>query len=240
MIKFIIVDDDIKFQNNLKELIRRTTFNNEERTEISCFNTYNSDLQHLINDNSQRKVYLLDIDLQCEITGINIALKIREKDWDSEIIFLTYHNGFFEKVYRSICKVFDFIEKYDNMEKRLVKDIKKIINQKYDVKMFKYKNRQIDLQVYLKDILYIYRDTVERKLVMVTTNNKFLINKNISDMLKELDGRFIQTHRSCIANKEHITLFKWKDGCFTLDNKKDIFLLSKKYKEQIEKEDIMI
>ena len=98
MIKFIIVDDDIKFQNNLKELIRRTTFNNEERTEISCFNTYNSDLQHLINDNSQRKVYLLDIDLQCEITGINIALKIREKDWDSEIIFLTYHNGFFEKV----------------------------------------------------------------------------------------------------------------------------------------------
>ncbi len=240
MIKFIIVDDKIEFQNQLKKIIRKTIFNNDKKIAINCYEKYSADLQQEINDKSQRKVYLLDIDLETEISGINIALKIREKDWDSEIIFLTSHSNFFEKVYRSICKVFDFIEKYDNMEERLIKDIKKIINQKYDVKMFKYQNRQIDLQIYLKDILYIYRDTVERKLVIVTTNNRFIINKNISDMLKELDHRFIQTHRSCIANKEHITLFKWKDGCFTLDNKKDIFLLSKKYKEQIEKEDMMI
>ena len=239
MIKFIIVDDQINYFNQIKKIIRTSNFHNKN-IELKYFKKYSRSLQQEIDDTSERKIYILDIKLADSISGINIALKIRKDDWDSEIIFLTSHHNYFEKVYRNIYKVFDFIEKDNHMSERLTKDITDIINQKYDVKMFKYSNRQIDLQVYLKDILYIYRDTIERKLVIVTTHSNFLVNKNISDIIQNLDERFIQTHRSCIANKEHITLFKWKDGCFTLDNKKDIFLLSKKYKEQIEKEDMMV
>ncbi len=233
MIKFIIVDDDEEFQNNLKNIILKTAIKNNQLIEINCFKKYNSSLQKIMDDNSQRKIFILDIDLKSKLTGINIALKIRENDWDSEIIFLTCYENLFEKVYRNIYKVFDFIEKHKNMEKRLIKDINTILKKKYDVKMYKYSNRAIDLQIYLKDILYIFRDTTERKLVMVTTNNKFLINKSISSILKDLDKRFVKTHRSCIANIEHVNLFKWNEGSFILDNKKKVYLLSKKYKEEI-------
>ena len=233
MIRFIIVDDNEEFQSNLKNIILKTAIKNNQVIEISCFKKYSSSLQKIIDDNSQRKIFIMDIDLKSKLRGINIALKIREKDWDSEIIFLTSYEKMFEKVYRNIYKVFDFIEKYKNMEKRLIKDINAILKQKYDVKMYKFSNRAIDLQIYLKDILYIFRDTSERKLVMVTTNNKFLINKSISSILKDLDKRFVKTHRSCIANIEHINLFKWNKGSFILDNKEEVFLLSKKYKEDI-------
>ncbi len=236
MIRFIIVDDKLEYQNRIKRIIRQTVFSKEKRIEIKCFRKYCPELQKIIADNSQRKVYLLDIDLETNISGINIALKIREHDWDSEIIFLTCYQNYFEKVYRNICKVFDFIEKHKEMEARLTKDIKKIISQKYDISMFKYTNRQVDLQLYLKDILYIYRDTVERKLVIITSNNSFKVNKNLKEIIKELDKRFIRTHRSCVVNKEHIRLFKWNEGSFVLDNKKIVPLLSKKYKEQILKE----
>jgi oligoendopeptidase F len=76
----------------------------------------------------------LDIELNSNLSGINIANKIREDDWESEIIFLTNHDNMFEQVYRSIYKVFNFIEKYHNFEERLSKDLAKIVNKNYDNK----------------------------------------------------------------------------------------------------------
>ena len=232
MITFIIVDDQDDYQKQLKSIILKIVFK-ISNIEIKCFSEYNGELQKEIEDTGKRKVYILDVNLGKKISGIDIALKIRQCDWDSEIIFLTFHQQYFEKVYRSIYKVFDFVEKHNHMIEHLTKDINSIINQKYDVKMFKYSNRQIDLQVHLKDILYIYRDTIERKVAIVTTHSKFLISKSITDILKNLDERFIQTHRSCIVNKDHVSLFKWNEGSFVLDNRMEIFLLSKNYKKTV-------
>lgn len=240
MIRFVIVDDKEDMQNELKSIIRKSTFNIDQSIEIKCFKNHNNELKKIIEDTSMRTIYLLDIDLNSEITGINIAQKIRVKDWNSEIIFLTYHDKYFEKVYRSIYKVFDFIEKFDNMNKRLTTDIKKILLQNYDVSMYKYSTRQIDLQIYMKDILYIYRDTDERKLVIITTSNTFMINKTISEILEELDDRFAQVHRACIVNRQHVHLYKWNDGYFILDNKDKVYMLSKKFKENVKKESTYI
>ena len=237
MVKFIIVDDNENDLKLIKSIIRKTAFNGENIIEIKCFKKYDLELQQIIDDTSERKIFLLDIDLNSKITGMNIALKIRENDWDSEIIFLTAYNHYFVKVYKSIHKIFSFIEKNKDMEKNLTNDIKSILKKKYDNKMYKYSNNQINLQIYLKDILYIYRDTTERKLVIVTTNNRFLINKNICDILEDLDNRFVQTNRSCIANKKHVNLYKWTKGSFILDNSEEVFLLSKKYKDEILKDE---
>ena len=228
--KFIIVEDDENYQVVYKKIIRKCV---NQPFKIESFKNYNSLLQKEIDDTSERKVYLLDIKLEKIISGIDIALKIRQHDWDSEIIFLTGHKSYFETVYKNIYKVFGFIEKTSDMNTQLSKIIKDIMNKKYDVKMFKYHNSQIDLQIYLKDILYIYRDTYERKLVIVTTHSKFLINKNIADILSNLDSRFIQTHRSCIVNNDHVCVYNWNRGSFILDNKQEIFLLSKHYKKVV-------
>ena len=220
MIRFIIVDDEVDMQKRMKNIILKETFNLKEEIEIKYFNKYNDELQNIIDDQSIRTIYLLDVDLNDKIDGISIALKIRKNDWNSEIIILTYHDDYFERVYRNIYKVLDFIEKYKNMEERLSSDIKDVLNQDYDVNMFKYSTNQVDLQIYNKDILYIYRDTQKRKLVIVTTHNIF--------------------HRACIVNTKHVNLYKWNDGSFILDNNEEIFLLSKKYKNNIKKENIFI
>lgn len=240
MIRFIIVDDEVDMQKRMKNIILKETFNLKEEIEIKYFNKYNDELQNIIDDQSIRTIYLLDVDLNEKIDGISIALKIRKNDWNSEIIILTHHDDYFERVYRNIYKVLDFIEKHKNMEERLSSDIKDVINQDYDVNMFKYSTNQVDLQVYNKDILYIYRDTQKRKLVIVTTHNIFLINSTIKTILQKLDYRFKQVHRACIVNTKHVNLYKWNDGSFILDNNEEIFLLSKKYKNNIKKENIFI
>ena len=157
MLKIIVVDDETEEHTRVRKIIKPLLFKYEELTDPIFFDGYNDELKSIIKDTSERKIYLLDINLGTKITGLNIASLIREEDWNSEIIFLTNHDNYFEKVYRNIFKVFDFIEKFDNLPDRLTEDLELILNKDYDNAMFTFKNNQVNLKLFLKDILYISR-----------------------------------------------------------------------------------
>ncbi len=229
MIKFIIVDDEIKWIDEYEKIINDVAFNSNKQYEIKKFKKYDEELHKLILDNSEQKIYLMDLDLENKHTGMDILREIREEDWDSEIIVLTNHDRMFETVHKEIYKTFDFIEKFDNFEVRLRKDLKKIISKKYDTDKFIYNNNKISLQIYLKDIIYVYRDTVDRKLVIKTTNNQFIVNMPINEMMEKLDDRFIQCHRSCIINDERIVEKNYAQGYFVTDTGEKVDMLSRKY-----------
>ena len=229
MIKFIIVDDEIKWIDEYEKIINDVAFNSNKQYEIKKFKKYDEELHKLISDNSEQKIYLMDLDLENKHTGMDILREIREEDWDSEIIVLTNHDRMFETVHKEIYKTFDFIEKFDNFEVRLRKDLKKIISKKYDTDKFIYNNNKISLQIYLKDIIYVYRDTVDRKLVIKTTNNQFIVNMPINEMMEKLDDRFIQCHRSCIINDERIVEKNYAQGYFVTDTGEKVDMLSRKY-----------
>lgn len=234
MIKIIVVDDDKEMHNTVRQIIRKVIFNIE--TEIKIYNFYkiSSELEAEILDDSYHKIYLLDIELANSGSGIQIAKKIREKDWDSQIIFMTNHDKMFETVYRNVYQVFDFIEKFHDFAPRLEKNLKTILNMKFDNKIFYYSGRNADLQLYMKSILYIYRDAEERKVVLVSDKNTFIINLSLHEALMRLDDRFAMCHRACLVNKSRVQKYDWSNKQFTLDNGKTIKMLSKRYKKEIE------
>ena len=231
MIKYVVIDDENKDLELVEKVINKVLFKTENEYEIYKFNKYNTELEKLINDNSEPKIYIIDIELDNKKSGLDIARKIRENDWDSEIIIITNHDRMFETVYKTIYKVFNFIEKFDNMESRLEEDLTVISKRNFDKEKFVYENNKISLQIYLKDILYIYRDTVERKLVIITTNNKYLVNLTIKEMLDKLDYRFKQVHRACIVNSERVRMFVWQNGYFELETGENIYMLSKSFRK---------
>lgn len=231
MIKFIIVEDDKKWVNEYERIINDIFFKSDKEYDIFSFTKYNEDLHNLIVDNSEQKIYLMDLDLEfSKVSGMDILREIREVDWDSEIIVLTNHDRMFETVHKEIYKTFDFIEKFNDMEKRLKKDLEKIEKRKYDKGKFIYNNRKISLQIYLKDIVYIIRDSEERKLIIKTTNNEFVVNMSMQEMLEKLDNRFAQCHRSCIINEDRIVEKNYIKGYFVTDAGEVITLLSRKFR----------
>lgn len=231
MIKFIIVDDEDKWLKEYERIINEVLFKSDKEYEINSYKKYCEELKNQILDNSEQKIYLMDLELDPKHTGMDILREIREDDWDSEIIVLTNHDRMFETVHKEIYKTFDFIEKFDEFEKRLKKDLKKIISKKFDNGKFIFNTRKISLQIFYKDILYIYRDTVDRKLVIKTTNNEFIVGISINEIIKKLDGRFTQCHRSCIINEDRITEKNYVNGYFITDTKEQVHMLSKKYRE---------
>ena len=230
MIKIVIVEDEDKWIELYENVVNDLLFESNKEYKIFSFKKYNSDLKALIKDNSEPKIYLMDLELDIKHTGMDILREIRENDWDSEIIVLTNHDRMFETVHKEIYKTFDFIEKFDNFEKRLKRDLKKIINKKNDTDKFMYETRKISLQIYLKDILYIYRDTIDRKLIIKTTNNEFIVSMTFNDILKLLDHRFKQCHRSCVINEDRVTEKNFVEGYFITDTGERVDLLSKKYR----------
>ena len=96
MIKIIVVEDEKIHQDNIKEVISKVVFKTEEDIKVEYFTKYNKTLQNIIKDDSIRKIYILDIELEGSISGIGIAKKIREIDWESELIFTTSHDKMFE------------------------------------------------------------------------------------------------------------------------------------------------
>lgn len=234
MINFIVIEDDIASQEVVRKVLRKFSMTKENQIDIKYFTKYDKELQEIVNDTSRRKIYILDIELETQVSGIEIAKKIRKKDWESELIFLTCHDKMFETVYRSVYEVFDFIEKFYNMEKRLEHDLKMIFQKNFDNKMFIFTSRNADLQIYYRAITHITRDKEERKIVLHTDINKFKINMKLVDALKLLDGRFMQTHRGCIANSQRVQQWNWAKGYFVLDTGEKVECLSKSYKMESE------
>ena len=230
MVKFVIVDDEEKEIARVKSLIKEVT----NDCEIVSFSKINSELKAEIQNIDEHKIYILDIQLANKVSGISIAKLIREVDWESEIIFITNHDKMFESTHRSVYEVFDFIEKFHDFDRRFKKAIKEILKRNFDNRMFKYNATNIELNLYYRAIPYIYRDTEERKLVIVTNNNKYKIGMNIKDIMPYFDDRFIQCHRSCIVNKNRVEERNYKDGYFVLDTGEKVYMLSKMNRKMME------
>lgn len=227
MTRFIVLDNDEKELNNIIKIIKEVT----EEGVIKTFKSVNKEFIAELSNNDMPKVYILDIELDSDISGINAAKLIRKNDYESEIIFITNHDKMFESAHRSVYEVFDFIEKFHNFKNRLKKDISIITTKNNHSKCFKYQNNNVELNIYYDRILYIFRDTNTRKIVIVTANNEYKLNLNLNDIEKYLDSRFKKCHRSCIINTEHVELLDYKKGFFKLDTGKEIYMLSKKYKD---------
>lgn len=231
MVRVVVVDDDKEELEHIKDLLDEVV---KEEKEVVTFTRLTDRLKKEIQNTDLRKIYVLDIEIGHKVSGISIAKLIRDVDWESEIIFITNHDKMFESVHRTVYEVFDFIEKFHEFDKRFKKDIQTILKRNFDNKMFVYKTNNIELNLYYKSILYIYRDTAERKLVIVTDSNKYMIGLSIKEIIPYLDYRFVKCYKSCIVNTARVQEKNYKDGYFTLDNGEKVYMLSQKCKKDLE------
>lgn len=235
MIKFVIVEDDPKCLKQIKEIVNNEKYKLDKDIKTFEFNSLNDKLMDIIKNQDEKTIYILDIELKNSKSGIEIASIIRETDWNSEIIFITNHDKMFETAHRNVFDVFDFIEKYHDLNKRLTKDIKVILSRESDKNMFEYKGRNIDLQLYMSSINYIYRDKEDRKVIIVTDNSNYSVCLGVKEILNLLDDRFKMVHRSCIVNTDKVSSYDWNKSIIMMKNGDKVNYLSKKYRKEVNK-----
>ena len=227
--KFILVEEDDVLIQKEKDIISSVLFKYDIDYEIDVYKSCNSKLKKEIEDNTMIKTYILSVDMNQSISGIDVGEYIRKFDYFSNIIFLTNHGNMFETVHRRIFNVFEFIEKYQGMERRLEKDIKKIVKYYFDDKMLKYEYKSSLYRIHYKAIKYIVRDTISRKLLIYTNNKIYKCNMTIKNIMNLLDKRFSRISKSTIINNDYIEEMNINKGYVKLQDNTIINSVSKKY-----------
>lgn len=231
MINFVVCDDEKEFRNKISLIINKLLMKDNIEYEVHEYGTYNKDFDNFINNNMSSKIYILDIEMKNSISGIDIARKIRKNDWNSVIIMVTSHSELGYEALKAQIMLLDFISKFDECEKNLENVLKKAIAKVDSKKVIQFQNSGITHRLYLEDILYVTKDTVDRKCIIKTTYNEFAVNKTMNEMIEELGPNFYLSHRSCLVNKEKIKTVNWKDNIIYFNNGQSIDLLARDKKK---------
>ena len=207
MLKFIIYDDEKQFLQKNKKIIDKCMMNYDCDYKCYSFDEYNETFENIIKNNSDLKVYLLDIEGKNK-SGLDIVRIIREKynDWSSIIIMITSHNEFKYDALGNRLYLMDFINKLDNCEELLCEDIKRIINSYTNsgeclIYEFNHNLKRIEY----KNIIYIEKEKDSKKCIIHTLYGDYPIAGTICDILTKLDDKFIKTSRSTIINTNQVS-----------------------------------
>lgn len=232
MVNVIICDDNIKDKNNILEIVNNFMIKNKIEYKTHVYDDYNKKFDEIIESKIPFKIYLLDIETPSG-SGIDIARKIRQKDVDSVIIFLTVHEELGNIILKNDLMFLSFINKFDNLKLRLNNSLKKAMNLLKQKRILKFADRNVIYTINIDDILYLTKESFERKTIIKTDYSEFKVNKTLSELIKMLDDRFIQTHRSCYINNDRKVKIDKTKRLITFDNGETTDLISNKYKKEV-------
>ena len=231
MINYVIVEDNELHMKKTKDIIIKYMMNNNYDFNIITFKRINDDFKRLLEGDSNY-IFILDYQLE-DMTAIDVARIIREKDWNSPIIIFTVNESKAFSSFKERLQLLDFVSKYDNAEKNLFELFDICFKQLKLKKAFKYKIYGIEYNIDYDKILYIYRDTYERKIIIVTDNNEYKIYYSLRSVKEKLPNYFKYTHKACIVNMNRVDAISFKDKTVIFDNGKSTNLISKLHKKEL-------
>ena len=217
MINFIVCEDNpIVLEKNIKT-INNLMFSNNLEYKIYSFTDYNSELQDLINNNLDNKIYILDIELE-DSSGIDIARKIRKNDWSSLIIFSTAHFELFPHVFSDKLMIFNYITKYDDYENNLYKTLEKSIDIITHNNTISFKIGSDYHNIKINTILYLTYDKYSRKTIIKTFDNEYYINDTLSSFEESLNKDFTRINRAYIVNMLNVRKINYNERIIEFNN----------------------
>lgn len=236
MIEFIICDDNKDFN----QLLRKKIINIMSKyKEIECifhsFSGYGKEFENVVKNVISFKVYFLDIETK-QGSGLDAARIIREKyeDWNSIIIIVTGHEELKYEALSNRLYLFDFINKLNNLETVIEKDIANIIKQYTRSR----KNIVIEYdhaihKIELRDIIYIEKEIDSKKCIVITTYGKKIVQSSLNELYKQLDDSFMKVSRSLIVNIKNVRSYDSKTNTIDFINGYESNLVSRESKKEL-------
>lgn len=168
----------------------------------------------IYNNKEDFDILFLDIDMP-NISGLEVAKKLREKGSDIILIFISAHEQY---VFDSIeYNPFRYIRK-NRVKKELPLAMRAVCSRFAEMKDTHIVVKTEDTEVKIKHSDIMYFETTARKVGIHLSNGEILvIRKTIKELCEEINNDdFIRIHSGCVANAKYIDKFSSYD--ITLDN----------------------
>lgn len=232
MVNFIICDDNKKILENVASIVDKIMMKNEFAYKKYLFENYDTNFDKVVKSKMPNKIYILDIEVP-NVSGIDVARKIREKDIESIIVFLTSHDELGYIILKSEFFFLTFISKFDDYENKLKNAVKKSLLLLGKRTMIRFEDQGILYTIPVRDILFVTRDSIERKCIIRTDYTEFRINKSLVEVKAMLDDKFKQSHRACLVNMERVVTINGAKKIITFDNNMTTDLVTANFKKEV-------
>ena len=223
MLNVYICEDNVEQRNRVEGYVNEIIEAENLDMECVCATEDPQVILDCVNKEEQEGIFFLDIDLQTEMNGIQLADEIRKIQPRCYIVFITSHSEMSYMTFSYKVEAMDFIIK-DN-----VREVKNRLHQcllnceqlsKQSIEA-KEKNFMVKLGDYVKavpfqDILYFEVSSNYRKVILHGKNAKVEFNGKIKELENRLDNRFYRCHRSILVNRDNIEQIKPEEGMLIL------------------------
>ncbi len=209
-----------------RDIIKKSLKDVHIAADIVCYNCAEDIKSRLFEHKESLDILILDIDMP-EVSGLELAEKLRAENKDLIIIFLSNHEEF---VFKAIeFQPFRYIRKIHlNTEMPLaIRSAARVIEANRD-KQIILNTDDGKMKVMISEIMYF--ETEKRKIAVHLQNSKkLIINKTISEVQEMINKEnFIMTHRCCVVNANYIKNIS--NGIVTLDNNEKLIVSRPRYK----------
>ena len=221
LLKIAICDDESSFRSQLHEMIQDILTSKNVTGQIKEY----SSGEDMICSREAFDLYFLDIKMD-SLTGIETAKKIRLKNKESGIVFIT---AFREYIFEAFdVQAFHYLIKPVEKEK-----LRKVLSSFLDKNNFAdqfliAKTKTQSYKINLREILYI--ESQLRKIRIHTTYETIECYYKFSDVESKVDKYgFFRCHKSYIVNLRYVS--KYTGNSITLKNSETIYLSKYRYSE---------
>jgi len=196
MINFVICDDNLAISNKLAQMLESLFIKHNYDAQILC---KTSSPEEVLNYVSACDVFLLDINLHDNISGLQLAEKIRIKNKKAYIIFTTAHLEYVMVAYK--VKTFDYLAKPITLE-RLEETTLRLFNDMYDnpTKYIRIDNKNTLINP--ENVNFIEKDGM--KLIFHSADKEYISYNSFNKIQNCLPENFIRCHKSYIVNINNI------------------------------------
>lgn len=212
MLNFVLCDDSIPSLKRLSKMLESIFIRNNIEAKIGlCASTPHETLEYI--ENHKVDVLFLDINLNSNLSGCDIADLIRKKNKNIYIIFLTGHLEYALLAYK--YKTFDYLPK-PIIDERLEETVLRLMDDMaIDTRRFIKINSSKTL-INANDINYIKKDGM--KLVFCTEKENYETYSSFSKFQTCLPENFVRCHKSYIVNINNVKKFKINENILELKN----------------------
>lgn len=197
-INIALCDDEPEFLTIIQGELYKSAEKLNIEIETYVYNNGNKIVDLICKDKEDFDILFLDIDMP-DISGLEVAKKLREKDSDIILIFISAHEQY---VFESIeYNPFRYIRK-SRIEKEILLALKAAYARVEEMKdsYIVVKTEESEVRVKHSDIMYF--ETTARKVgIHLNDGEVFIVRKTIRGLSEELnDEHFIKVHSGCVVN----------------------------------------
>lgn len=228
MIEIALCDDDRYLLGTLERLLYGLGEKYKLHLDIECFE-YGLSLLETVRNGERFDIIYMDIQM-AEMDGLETACKIRELDWNVQLVYVTAYESYMKKAFQAAPMAFIVkpvsIEEFEEVFLRMLKKL----SSRDDYYRFRY--MKIEYKVLLRDVIYF--ESIGRVIWIVEENERLKEYNKLNIVESKLargEETFLRIHQSYLINYRHMSVIGYNR---VIMNNGEELPLGRKYKKRVD------